>query len=468
MSTGVATLAFIAAIAILFYLDRDEEPRNSRALWIPAVWIFVGSSRMASQWLAGELPVGGPLDQYLEGSPADRLFLSIVFCAGLVVLIARAEEVGALLRANMPLVVFFVYCAMSVLWSDYTFVAFKRWIRTLGNLTMVLVVLTDPRPALAVKRLFARIGFLLIPLSILLIKYYPGLGRLYSRWTWTTTSIGVATDKNGLGAICLVFGLFSVWRFIDAFLDQADPYRKRRLFVHGVIIGMASWLFAAADSSTSLVCFLLGSTLLLLTLRPETKRPASVNLIVAAVVVLPLLLGFAFQDAYTYAVQGLGRNVTLTGRTALWSDLFRTTVNPWIGTGFESFWLGPRAELFWNKYDFHPNQAHNGYIEMYINLGWIGIGLFAMVVALGYRNVVDAYRRDQKAGSLKLTLLVVALVYNFTEAAFKVTHPLWVAFLLAIVAGVARRQPRVSPAKVPFVGPRAAMVAGAAPALPVA
>jgi O-antigen ligase len=266
-----------------------------------------------------------------------------------------------------------------------------------------------------------------------------------------------------------VFGLFSVWRFIDAFLDKANPARTRHLFVHGVIIGMASWLFVAADSSTSLVCFLLGTMLLLVTTpRSETQRPVSVHLIVVTIAVLPLLLGFAFQDAYSYAVQGLGRNVTLTGRTALWSDLFRTTVNPWIGTGFESFWLGPRAELFWNKYDFHPNQAHNGYIETYINLGWIGVGLFAIVVASGYRNIVSAYQRDQQAGSLKLTFLVVALVYSFTEAAFKVTHPLWVAFLLAVVVTVPRRQPRMSVAKVPFVGPRAALVAGAARGLPVA
>ena len=66
---------------------------------------------------------------------------------------------------------------VSLLWSDFPDVAFKRWTKALGDLVMVLVVLSDREPISAVKRLFSRTEFLLIPLSVLLIKYYPTLGR---------------------------------------------------------------------------------------------------------------------------------------------------------------------------------------------------------------------------------------------------------------------------------------------------
>jgi hypothetical protein len=56
------------------------------------------------------------------------------------------------------------------------------------------------------------------------------------------------------------------------------------------------------------------------------------------------------------------------------------------------------------------------------------------LIASGYRNVIHGLRRNVPAGSLKLTLLVVALVYSITEAAFRVMHPVWIAFLLAIIA----------------------------------
>src|SRR5206468_5325292 len=68
----------------------------------------------------------------------------------------------------------------------------------------------------------------------------------------------------------------------------------------------------------------------------------------------------------------------------------------------------------------------------YLTLGWIGLGLLGLTVLCGYRNVVATYRHDRSTGVLKLALFAAALVYNISEAAFKVTHPVWIAFLLAI------------------------------------
>jgi O-antigen ligase len=430
MPSTVAAAVFALGIAGLFYLDRDDT-RATPALWLPVIWMFIGASRMLSQWFGG-MPTG-PADEalYLDGSPVDRLFLSALLGAALIVVVGRTAPSGRLLRANGPIVIFFLYCAVSVLWSDYPFVAFKRWTKALGNITMVLVVLTDPDPYAAMKRALARTGFLLIPLSVLYLKYFPMLGRTYNRWTWTPFNIGVSTDKNGLGALCLVFGLASLWRFLDARRNPGSPHRRRFMVAHGTITGMVLWLLLRADSSTSLACFAVGALILLVTTAPGGFRTARVHAIVGALIAVGVL-AFVFQDLYAYFVEGLGRNTTLTGRTDIWDELFRMTENPLLGTGFESFWLGSRAEHLWDMYYFHPNQAHNGYIETYINLGWIGVGLLVGLVISGYRNILRMDRRD--AASLCFAYFVVALIYNVTEAAFKVMHPLWIAFLFAIAA----------------------------------
>jgi exopolysaccharide production protein ExoQ len=145
-----------------------------------------------------------------------------------------------------------------------------------------------------------------------------------------------------------------------------------------------------------------------------------------------VLLGAVFPNGYSYVVEALGRNTTLTGRTEIWDDLFRMDVNPLVGTGFESFWLGDRADYLANKYYFHPNQAHNGYIEMYVNLGWIGVGFLVLLMASGYRRIVDGYRHNIGLSTLRLALFMAAAVFNVTEATFKVMHPIWIVFLLAI------------------------------------
>ena len=69
--------------------------------------------------------------------------------------------------------------------------------------------------------------------------------------------------------------------------------------------------------------------------------------------------------------------------------------DPILGAGFESFWLGPRLERLWRAFPvFQPNEAHNGYIEVYLNLGWVGLGLIAIILFNGYRAATAVFRHD--------------------------------------------------------------------------
>src|SRR6267378_1315790 len=280
MPSAIATVVYCLLILGLFWLDRDQNARTSKALWIPVVWVSLACSRSPGQWLQMNA-VPSP-DQVLEGSPFDRLSYMFLLAAGLIVLVTRGRRIGRFLRANPIILLFFLYCAVSVLWSDYPDVAFKRWTKALGDLVMILVVLTDDDPSAAVKRLLTRTVFLLIPLSVLLVKYYPDLGRGYNRWTWTTYYTGVATGKNGLGYICMLFGLASLWCILETFSKDESDGRVRSLIVHGIVLAMALWLFRLADSVTSFACFLIGTVLIVATSPGRIRRrAASVHLVLA-------------------------------------------------------------------------------------------------------------------------------------------------------------------------------------------
>ena len=432
MTPGTATVVYALAILVLFRLDRDRKSPVSAALWLPVAWMSIGASRAVSQWLQ-LAPVMESPDQYVDGSPLDRLILAGLLAGGVIVLLTRGQRVGTVLRANGPLLVFFYYCAASVLWSDYPFVAFKRWTKALGNLVMVLIVLTETDPSAAVKRFLVRSGFLLVPLSVLLIKYYPDLGRGYTPWTWMPYYIGVAGDKNGLGVVCMVFGLGSLWRLVEGLHSRERPGVAGPLIAHGAVLAMAIWLFWKASSATALGCFLAGGGLILFTGRSRlAPRPAAAHVLVVAIVSLCLLGVFVAPELGL--VQAMGRNSTLTGRTELWEELIQMSEHPWVGTGFESFWLGDRAKALWENHWWHPNEAHNGYLEVFLNLGWVGVALLGFVMAWGYRNVVRSLRLSPELSRLRLAYFIVAVLYNMTEAGFKVMHPVWITFVLAIIA----------------------------------
>src|SRR5271157_1267169 len=346
MPPTVASVLFAIGILGLFYLDRDENARLSKALWIPAVWLFMISSRGVSLWLGMAPSLDSP-EAYLEGSPIDRAVFTSLLIAGLAVVISRMERVGPLLRKNGPILLFFAFCAVSTLWSDFPFVAFRRWTKSVGDLVMVLIILTEPDPMGALKRLLTRLGFLLFPLSVLLNRYYPSLGRTLTN-SWTMETTGIAMQKNSLGVVCLIFGLGFLWQFLKHYQIKGDPQRGRHLLAQGVILAMMMWLLWMSNSLTSLSSFLLAGGLMVITARTRAGRiPMNVHLLVVAVVCLPL--SALFLDSSGLVVELMGRDPTFTGRTEIWHQLLGIVRNPVFGTGFQSFWLGDRVQAMWDN-----------------------------------------------------------------------------------------------------------------------
>ncbi|MGH9454163.1 MAG: O-antigen ligase family protein [Terriglobia bacterium] len=432
MPPQIATAIFAVGIAGLFLLDRDKSVHTSKALWLPVTWLGIVGSRPVSGWLGIAPPAG--LNTQLDGSPVDRLVFQLLLVAGIIVLIRRSSRTTAFLKASWPILLYFSYCLLSVLWSDFPDVSFKRWIKAIGDLVMVLVVVTDAEPAAALRRLLSRTGFVLLPASILLIKYFGDLGRGYTP-DGMPMNTGVTTNKNMLGVITLVLCLGAFWRVQTLFRAKGEPGRDRHLLAQCILLAVGVAVLAMAQSATSLACFALGSALMLATQFPAIKRrPGAVHALVLMIILaggLTMLLG-----GEAGVVHALGRKTNFTGRTEIWAAVLPAVPNRMVGAGFESFWIGPwlaRVYSGLSQY-MHVNEAHNGYIEVYLNLGWVGVSLIAIILISGYRRAVAALRRDPAMGSLMLAYLAAAAVYSITEAGFRLLDPIWIFLLLAIVA----------------------------------
>jgi exopolysaccharide production protein ExoQ len=427
----IAALLCALGIWQLFRLGREQGIRTSPALWIPTLWLFVGATRNLSEWLRLSAPSAQPT-QYLEGNPFDQAFLATLLALGLIVLISRGQRVWKNLQSNIPVLLYFVYCAISIVWSDFPDVAFRRWFRASGDVLMVLIVLSDPNWITAVRRVFARVAFVAMPVSILFIRYFPEYGRAYSRGGLTAWC-GVATGKNSLGIICMVFGLSTLSRFLEVYRDKQENRRTGQLVAYGVTTIMAMYLLYEAHSATSSATFAMACAPLVLTqLFRSARKPAFVHLMVIAI--LGLTVASLFFDASGGMVQQLGRDSTLTGRTDIWRSAFSVVQNPVVGTGFESFWVGPRLTRVEQLIGQGINQAHDGYIEVYLNLGWVGVALLAVLLISAYRRVIRALRMTAPLASLGLAYFVATAAYNCAEAGIKMMSPLWIALLLFAMA----------------------------------
>jgi O-antigen ligase len=424
--------AIATAIAGSLLLRLDPNPtRISNAIWIPLAWLTIACSRPVSNWLT----FGAPADvstQYIDGSPLDRNVLTALLALAIYVLYRRSGQVKAIVRANAPLVVFLVYCGISMCWADYPLVVLKRWIRAVGDVAMVCIILTEANPEDAIRRVLMWMAAFLLPLSILFTRFFPSLGRSYT-YSGVPMWTGVATDKNALGALCMIVGVLLLSRGLTVWWSPERRYRSRRLFVIVLLFAMAVYLLAMINSKTALACFVMASTLIMMRCFDWSYRKPW--LLTAMVVgMIALTYSILFLGVGSSAISEMGRDTSLTGRTQVWETVIPFAVNPWIGAGYENFWIGRRLELIIRAINSGINQAHNGYIEIYLNIGWVGLALLGAVILRGYRNIIRGLQDNLEMSGLKLAFFFICLVYNFTEAAFKIMSPVWMTFLWATIA----------------------------------
>ncbi len=439
MSPSFALVVWLALLIGLLYFDPAKPPRTSLALWVPLVWMFIVATRLPSQWLSGQVELAS--QGLEEGNSLDRNIYCMFILLSICILISRSFNWSNFFTRNLALTAFLAFALLSVLWSDFPFVSFKRWFRDLGNYLVVLVILSDPKPVEAVRTVLRRLCYLLIPLSILMMKYFPSTGMTYNPWTGTRMYSGPTSSKNSLGVVCLISGVFFFWDTMTRWSDRKRRSTKQILLMNGAFIVMTLWVLKLADSATSRACLVIGCLVIVAAQSKAFKRrPALLKTLLPVGLCLYPILAFGLNMKAELA-GAVGRNPTFTDRTAIWKFLPSMQTNPLVGTGYDSFWLGPRLQAIWSSPIGDINEAHNGYLEVYLNLGIVGLFLLSAFLIASYRAICKRLTPFSSLAALTLALWTVLLIYNVTESAFA-WQIMWVVFLPGAIAvrGAANRR----------------------------
>lgn len=426
MPSSVATLLTVAFVLAALAWEARRCRDISGAVWIPVAWLMVTGSRFISQWLM----LGNPAANrnVSDGSPLDAAVFLALMVMGVIVLARRKVQLWEVLRQNAAIAAFVFFCLLSVLWSDETFISFKRFVKTLGHPIMALVILTDPRPLDAFRALLRRCALALLPVSVLFIKYLPEYGRYFDAWSGVPTNRGAMITKNDLGYMSMIFATFAIWTFLSRKLIEDPRARRQELGVAAFILAMALWLLWMSDSATSRFCLMLTTSCMLVLALPIVNRKR-VGAYFFVLIGFALLAEWVF-DVYSTVIELLGRNANLTDRKDVWKDAIALQANPLFGTGFETFWLGQRLRIMWEKWWWHPIQAHNGYLETYLNLGLVGLALLVIMLLASFTRITRSLVTEFEFGRLRFAYLLAIIAFNYTEAAFKALHPMWTLFCL--------------------------------------
>ena len=458
MAKYAAIAVCLAFIVYLFRTDLKRPDGPTHAIWVPLIWMFLAGSRYVSSWL-GLTPGMTDASQYSDGSPVDRLVFLGLIIAGIVILARREIDWARIAHLNTIIVLYLLYCLSSAAWSEEPSILVRRWIKDLGTPIMALVVLTEPRPYEALAALLRRFTFLVLPLSFLFVRYLPDLAREY-RPDGSPMFTGIGHQKNHLGMMCLIAGIYLLWDSVRRRTDGVPTFARKHLVLTGVLALMLVWLIRLADSKTSLVCLLIACAVILVG-RLMGRNP---GLMVGTIVGGSLLIGaaeymFELKDSLLIA---LGRNPSLTNRTEVWDIILKHAQNPIVGSGFMSFWTGDRMAAIWAEVGVVILQAHSGYVEQYVNLGYIGLLFIALIMAGALFKIVAHMPEDRDAAALRFAIVMAAALYNVTEASFYGMNNMWLLLMIACLEGpragrlpvavTARDTTSAAPAMVPAAG----------------
>ena len=257
MPPFLASCVYVAFIIWLCRRQARDSQGVSSALWVPLIWVGINGSRSVVYWLASGTSASASATE-ADGNAVDRNIYLVLISIGFVILARRRIDWAVITRECRWLIIFYLYLLLSAFWSDYTFISFKRWIKDGGDVVMVLVILTEVDPIEAFRWVFLRVAYVLIPVSIIFIKYYPDLGRYYDQWTWHTAYCGITTNKNSLGLLAMWSSLVLLWQIVDVHRRRGNSITLRAVWPDLVVLLMSLWLLFIAGSSTSLACFVLG------------------------------------------------------------------------------------------------------------------------------------------------------------------------------------------------------------------
>jgi O-antigen ligase len=379
-----------------------------------------------------------------SGSAMDRYFLIVLLVIGLGILRGRRMNWSQAMKNNFWLFALLSFMLISIFWSDFPFVSLKRWVRTAGTAIMALVVLSEAKPYEAIHALLRRTMYLVIPFSVVLVKYYPRLGVSFGRWSGQPLYTGVTNNKNTLGEVCALFIFLCIWVRV-ARRDNKNGAQAVRGQNACELILMVMTLYlmkgpsgygakAATYSATSIAVLVIGLGLFFLMRRFRSRlaqlggRVAFVLVVGGLVTLTMFLIGTSPMAVGAWM---MGRDATLTGRSdQIWPVLAPIAwQNPILGLGYGAFWIKPVPNL-----TLDINEAHNGYLDVFIELGAVGMILLALVVWMYFRKAKSELWENFHWAAFRMSYLVMFLLHNWTETTLlRSREILWNLFVVFAV-----------------------------------
>lgn len=387
--------------------------------------------------ILGILFFSGGLDRVLTGfrggysiaaAEAGRPLVQAIGLAiyfGSIFFILRRGKNPFLASLRSPcLIALMLYISASIAWSDNVSMSIRHVIGLWGTLVFGLYLSVAFSSAQIVRMCALALGGL-AAISILFSAAVPGLGIGNN----DGGMIGLWGQKNDFGKAMVIAAIFLTAHVFTTRMPKEKLVCMAML--GAAVLGAALSRSGTAALSLTLLIFVIVPAVYFLS---RLMRRASVGFFVALGVIC--LAGYyVSQLAMGVVLDALGKDPTLTDRTVIWSLLMPyIDASPWIGHGYGGFWQSPEVVRFTTRWN-DISHAHNGYMDILLEIGRVGLALVALLLLSALRRAADGYFIGRRVADLALVaFMIVTIIANYVGRLYPEHNSLYWALLVVIAS----------------------------------
>ena len=376
------------------------------------------------------------LDPSMNVEAAASNTLNQVFWLLLFVLAVFAGRHAPVLRLTArlwPLAAYLVWSAVSVLWALAPDIVIRRLLLqvfVVGAVALPIMLIDD---ADKVRATVLRVMFVVLVANVLALGLKPPTPLGHA---------GIYSQKNELGLTAALALLTCVTTLtVGGFLQRSMAWL-------GIPLALA--LLVVSKSKTSLLLAVAIPALgwgVAVAARVLKLSPA---LLFGCMLALVIPIGLGIAEVIDLTLDDVLRaafgDATFTGRTDIWDfAAAQIAANPVLGYGFNGFWaVGDASPAAFSESELIASilQAHNGYLDILLETGFVGLALFFALLAIVIKECGVVNARSVAAGAFVIALTLFTVLHNgFESTALRRFHPVWLFMLIAAAMAATAHPP---------------------------
>ncbi|HEY9630756.1 MAG TPA: O-antigen ligase [Coleofasciculaceae cyanobacterium] len=373
-------------------------------------------------------------NEYNPFDPVNSLVQYAIYAISLFFIIARGKSTIRTAKGHILIWLLPVMAVISFLWSDFPDDSLRKGIATIQTSYFGLYFASRFTLKQQLQILSLVFGIVAV-LSLLFGVLFRGAA--IEAGANAGAFRGPFTQKNVLARVAVLGALVF-------FTNILENHPKKLFLWAGFAINVL--LILLSTSKTALLLLLVIFMLLPLYKMLRWKTTLTIPIIITMILIGGSIMTIVLSN-WELSLSAIGRDATLSGRTGLWeASIEKVLERPWLGYGYQGFWRDDGgATSIWLSEGYKPPHAHNGFINLPLDLGLIGLFIFLAVLVLNYFRSI-AYLRSGKTmiDLWPIYYITFFFMYNHTENTIIEQNSIFWALLVAVVLSM-RKNSRIQP-----------------------